>query len=210
MDSDFVKGSIRQLGLRETVLDIGGGAPFQGLLKETHLGPTTRYLCMDYSPEGPPNVVGDIHHLPFADAYCEGIVCLAVLEHILEPQRAVDEMYRVLRPGGELFGYVPFLYPYHGAPSDYWRFTEHGVEHLLRNFSEVELERWGDYVHVWFGFSTGFSLAALQHGRWLTRMGHRVMEGALGLRQKRRSGRGRDRLRSLERSALGIYFRAIK
>jgi SAM-dependent methyltransferase len=40
--------------------------------------------------------------LPFADAECDGIVCLSVIEHIKDPAPTLDEMVRILKPGGLL------------------------------------------------------------------------------------------------------------
>ena len=43
---------------------------------------------------------GDAECLPFADAAFNGAVTRAALHHFAEPQRAISEMFRVLRPGG--------------------------------------------------------------------------------------------------------------
>ncbi len=43
---------------------------------------------------------GDAEHLPFSDGEFDGAVTRAAVHHFAEPQRAFDEMFRVLRPGG--------------------------------------------------------------------------------------------------------------
>lgn len=43
---------------------------------------------------------GDAYELPFANASFDAVFCNALLEHLSEPQRAVDEFFQVLRPGG--------------------------------------------------------------------------------------------------------------
>jgi ubiquinone/menaquinone biosynthesis C-methylase UbiE len=44
--------------------------------------------------------LGDAENLPFPDATFDGAVTRAALHHFERPQRAIDEMFRVLRPGG--------------------------------------------------------------------------------------------------------------
>ena len=77
-------------------------------------------------PARNPEIVGDAQEMPFADATYSTILCTEVLEHIPDPQKAVDEMYRVLKPGGTLILTTRFLFPVHDAPGDYWRFTPYG------------------------------------------------------------------------------------
>ncbi len=48
--------------------------------------------------------------LPFAHASFEAIYCCEVIEHLLDVRRALEEMRRVLAPGGLLF----LSTPYHG------------------------------------------------------------------------------------------------
>jgi ubiquinone/menaquinone biosynthesis C-methylase UbiE len=43
---------------------------------------------------------GDAENLPFADAQFDGVVTRLAVHHFADPQRAVNEMLRVLRPGG--------------------------------------------------------------------------------------------------------------
>ena len=54
---------------------------------------------------------GSLTALPFPDASFDRALCLDVLEHLAyeEQPRALGELYRVLRPGGELFVSVPNL-----------------------------------------------------------------------------------------------------
>jgi SAM-dependent methyltransferase len=67
------------------------------------------------------------------------IVCTEVLEHTLQPFNAVNEMWRLLKPGGKLFVSTPFNFRIHGPLPDCWRFTEHGLRALLANFKIIEL-----------------------------------------------------------------------
>ncbi len=67
------------------------------------------------------------------------LVCTEVLEHTLNPFDAVNEIYRILKPGGLLFLSVPFNFRIHGPLPDCWRFTEHGLRSILNKFEILEL-----------------------------------------------------------------------
>lgn len=71
------------------------------------------------------------------------ILCLNVLEHIYDYQKAVDNLYRALKKGGTLIIAVPFAYPLHDEPGDYWRFTEHALKKMCANFSRVSIAHKG-------------------------------------------------------------------
>jgi len=55
------------------------------------------------------------------------IFCLSVLEHCTDPAAMCRSMTRLLNPGGAAYISVPFIFKFHGYPSDYWRFTPEGV-----------------------------------------------------------------------------------
>lgn len=156
---DFIKKFGAEGG---SILDLGGGKPYQGHLKREDIKSGTRYYCMDYDIKNKPHIGGDIQRLPFKKESIDVILCSAVLEHIPEPHEAVNEMYRVLKCSGSLLGYVPFLYLYHGSPSDYYRFTEEGIRFLFRDYSKIKIVPWGDYIYTTFSFIVGFNLKILR------------------------------------------------
>jgi SAM-dependent methyltransferase len=67
------------------------------------------------------------------------IVCTEVLEHTLQPFAAVKEIERLLKSGGFVFVSAPFNFRIHGPLPDCWRFTEHGLKALFKDFEIVEL-----------------------------------------------------------------------
>lgn len=85
-------------------------------------------------------VVTDAQRLGLADESFDVVLCTEVLEHLPEPQAAIDEMFRVLKPGGTLILTTRFLFPIHDAPHDYFRFTKFGLRHLTRRFEAVTVE----------------------------------------------------------------------
>lgn len=114
------------------------------------------YQILDVVPDYNPHIVGDIHALPFKDNTIDAILCISVLEHVLDPRQAIKEMYRVLKPGGYCFVYVPFLFYYHaekGYFADYWRFTKDILPILFKNFSSMELKNALGAIATWVNIS---------------------------------------------------------
>jgi ubiquinone/menaquinone biosynthesis C-methylase UbiE len=105
-----------------------------------------RRIALDIKRGNGVQIIGDAQALGIADATFEVVLCTEVLEHLPEPQRAIDEMFRVLVPGGQLLLTTRFLFPIHDAPHDYFRFTKYGLRHLLRRFEIVELQEETDAV----------------------------------------------------------------
>jgi SAM-dependent methyltransferase len=124
-----------------TILDIGCA---DGHLSKV-LPTTCHYVGLDYPSTAMgmygtrPDVFADAAHLPFGDASIDGVILKDVLEHVRNPEIAMAEIARVIRPAGRLMLWMPFMYPIHDAPHDYQRFTEHGLRAYLAGHGfEVE------------------------------------------------------------------------
>lgn len=83
-------------------------------------------------------IKGDIEKMPFGNARFTTIICTDVLEHLVETRRALDELFRVLSPGGVLIGSVPAANPVWGL-----RFlsSTHPGEPYHRIYQANELKR---------------------------------------------------------------------
>lgn len=100
---------------------------------EPLLPDSVEYIALDYPPTGQdlygasPHVFGDAGRLPFCAGCFDGVVCLEVLEHVMDPGKVLMEIARVLKSGGRAWISMPFLYPLHDAPFDFQRYTEYGL-----------------------------------------------------------------------------------
>jgi len=123
------------------VLDIGGGKPWDTgwIHKKYRTALEDKAYCVDFIKENKPHIVADVMNLPFKDNSVDGILCNAVLEHVDNPFKAIEELYRILSEDGELFLYVPWIWGYHSAPRDYFRYSPDGIKSLTTKFSEVQL-----------------------------------------------------------------------
>ena len=85
------------------------------------------------------DIVADAGNLPIEDQSVDLVINVAMLEHVVDPGGIVREMRRILKPDGKILAYAPFIVPYHAAPHDFHRWTEHGVARLFSQFEHVDI-----------------------------------------------------------------------
>jgi SAM-dependent methyltransferase len=109
------------------------GAGTQALYDDANL----RQIAFDIYPSPNTHFVADAHDIPLAGGSLDGVCIQAVLEHVLDPVRAVSEIVRVLKPGGIIYAETPFMQQVHEGAYDFTRFTELGHRWLLRDFETI-------------------------------------------------------------------------
>ena len=117
----------------EVIVNLGGGS--------SDFGP--RVINVDILPYASVDIVSSIDCLPFEDATIDQIINIAVLEHVPNPIEVVAEFYRVLKPGGKLYCFVPFIQGFHASPWDYQRYTKPGLMTLFSQFEIVSIKSAG-------------------------------------------------------------------
>jgi SAM-dependent methyltransferase len=145
--SDFA----RVLDPGSRVLDAGAG---EG--RYARFFPNQRYCGVDLGigdadwNYGALDVVADLAALPFPARCFDACLNIVTLEHLPDPGAALVEIARTLKPGGRILLAVPHEWEVHQAPHDYFRFTRHGISHLLERagFSAVEVRPAGGFFRL--------------------------------------------------------------
>jgi SAM-dependent methyltransferase len=157
---------------RPRLLIVGGGAVGNGI-ESLYADPNLDLLGFDIYASEQCQFIADAHQIPLLPGTVDGVLIQAVLEHVLNPQVVVDEIHRVLRPGGLVYADTPFMQQVHEGPYDFARFTESGHRYLFRRFEmrssgvtgglgtqlHWSLLYFGRGIHRWAGhvFWIGFS-----------------------------------------------------
>lgn len=96
--------------------DLGSGSAWQKMvMDELHPGVFEYHgldLCrehVEHAKEQPDTevILGDIRDLPYSDGYADLVTCCETIEHVKEGEKAIEEMVRILKPGGMLWVSTP-------------------------------------------------------------------------------------------------------
>lgn len=159
----------RDLPYRGRVVDMGcGTAPYKKLI----LSKALEYVGVDWPSSLHNTSQVDVfanlaQPLPLDSESADTITAFQVLEHIAEPEIFLRECHRILRPGGQMFITVPFMWQVHESPHDYYRFTRYGLEYLFGKAGFLHTS-----VHAntgaWQTLALKFSYqtAKYAHGAW--------------------------------------------
>jgi len=147
------------------LLDVGcGSKPYRQFLLDNKY--ISQYTGLDietaivYNEEVKPDFTWDGINMPFADNSFDTLMATEVLEHCPDPNRIINEMKRVLKPGGLLFFTVPFLWNLHEVPHDEYRYTPFALQRI---FKECGMEKAELHAHG------GWDMAMAQMiGMWVT------------------------------------------
>jgi SAM-dependent methyltransferase len=132
------------------VLDVGCGyQPYRSLLEHAPAR-ITRYIGLDLDQglyDAKPEATWDGKSIPFPAATFDSTLATEVLEHCPEPQSLLNEIARVLKPGGFFFLTVPFMWPLHDMPYDEYRYTPSALTRLLTNagFADIAITAHGGW-----------------------------------------------------------------
>jgi|SRR3989344_4479996 len=124
------------------ILDIGGGKK-PSYLRFLKKSADSQINNIDFD-----SLQSDLAHfdlekdkLPSTDNNYDYVLMFNILEHIYNHRFLLSEAYRVLKAGGQVIGYVPFMIAYHPDPHDYWRYTHETLEKLFSatGFKDIKI-----------------------------------------------------------------------
>ena len=95
------------------------------------------YINIDLGKYPNVNIVSSLENIPYKDSSIDLLVSNSVLEHIYDYKTVIEEVYRVLKPGGYLYLSIPSLCMRHHE-YDYHRWTMPGLLAMLQQFEIVE------------------------------------------------------------------------
>lgn len=102
----------------------------------------SEFIMTDVSEGIDVDVVSDAHELSkvFPENHFDVIIACSVWEHLHSPWIAAEELLKILKPGGVFFVQSHLVFPEHGYPNDYFRFTRMAFEHIFKGASRVVTE----------------------------------------------------------------------
>jgi len=138
---DAVARFAEELPAPARVLDAGAGQGAYARFFHKH-----QYVGIDLAIGEPEwdysglDVIGDLLRLPFQAGAFDACLNVVTLEHVREPGCVVQEMARILKPGGRLLLVAPQEWELHQAPHDYFRFTRYGIRYLLEKAGFIRIQ----------------------------------------------------------------------
>lgn len=148
---EFLGREFARINRGASVLTIGAGGEVNELLGDYARRQGFIVTSFDIDEKYGPDILGDICTHDFGETGFDVIVLSEVLEHVHSPHLAIKNIHRILKKDGRLILTVPFIFPIHERPHDYFRYTRYGLEFLLREFRDVRISErnsWAEAVNV--------------------------------------------------------------
>lgn len=104
-----------------------------------------------YPTSRKPEILAEASSIPVSKESFDTALMLTVVEHLFKPQEAFNESFRILKKGGNLILTVPFMYPIHDRPHDYYRYTTYALGKMLKEsgFKVLVLRAQGTFIEFW-------------------------------------------------------------
>jgi SAM-dependent methyltransferase len=132
---EFVKIAAETFQISEPIYEFGS-FQVQSNADLRPFFPWKEYIGCDMQ-EGPGvDKILNLHNIDLPDQTAGSVLLVDTLEHVEFPHKALEEVYRILKPQGFVLITSHMKFPIHSYPYDYWRFTPEAFKSLLRPFSQ--------------------------------------------------------------------------
>lgn len=119
---------------KEILFDLGcGRKPYHDLISlyfRKHIG--LEYPNPNHHDDNA-DIYGSAYHTAIKDKSVDTVFTAAVLEHLENPCKAIQEAHRILKKDGLLIITAPLMWHLHDLPRDFYRYTKHGFEYLYES-----------------------------------------------------------------------------
>ncbi len=107
-------------------------------------------MTLDILKDTNPDICCDAHTIKHKSNHFDTVIATELLEHSHTPQEIINEIHRILKPGGICILSTRFICPYHPDPQDYFRYSKDGLRHLFRSFKKTEVFHQGNrFLVMW-------------------------------------------------------------
>ena len=200
---------------KSKLLDVGGRnneSRSRTRIRELNNNLNNMVVSTDIIADYHPDLVDDICNTEIEASTYDGVYCDAILEHVTEYWKAVDNIHTILKPGGEAFFYVPFFYPFHDL-MDHHRFTFTEMHRMLGQFSEVRIflpEAESGYGYVFWYITTFGAISKFPHiHRFLSGLFNSLFKIGLYFAYKLKLGRLKTREYTFPEMAFFYIYLAV-
>jgi len=126
------------------ILELGSGKKYKNKYyysAKQFFHDSNKFIQSDITKEYGHKII-DATKMKYKNKY-DIILCMNVLEHIYDYNKAIENIHNALKPNGTAIISVPVFYPFHDEPHDYWRFTEHSLKIILKKFTKIKIKHSG-------------------------------------------------------------------
>lgn len=122
------------------ILEVGSRAR-SGVTRKELISDKLKYVGLDIKEGENVDVIADAHSLSkvFKKKQFDAIFSIATFEHLIMPWVVVNEMNKVLNPGGLVFICTHQTFPLHDEPWDFWRYSTHTWHGLFNYYTGFEI-----------------------------------------------------------------------
>lgn len=147
----YFNDTVSGINLQGKTIDFGAKSPNASYYRHIYHTNTTLFFVDLHKVENDTNSfridLEEDFHLP---TQYDNALLFNVLEHIYNHKKLLLNIHNALRKDGRIHGVVPFIFPYHADPEDYFRYTHTAIFRLLSEsgYSQISVKPFGTGIFL--------------------------------------------------------------